>query len=49
MTNPRRVDTTRFAAVVSLGISGPCDIPDLALLGYNLLLQCFTWNFWTIR
>jgi hypothetical protein len=34
--NPRRVDTTRVGAVVSLGISEPSDNPDLALLGYNL-------------
>jgi hypothetical protein len=33
--NPRRVDT-RVTIVVSLGISGPCDSPDLALLGYSL-------------
>ena len=33
--NPRHVDTG-VAAVLSLGISGPFDSPDLALLDYNL-------------
>lgn len=33
--NPRRIET-RVTVVVSLGISGPCDSPDLALLGYRL-------------
>jgi hypothetical protein len=34
--NPRHVDTTRVATVVSLGISGPFDSLDLAVLDYNL-------------
>jgi hypothetical protein len=43
--NPRHVDTTRVVVVISLGISGPCDSLDLALLGYNLLLQSFHLEF----